>query len=94
MLTAGLMLISPLAQAQINLGEQVLSESKEAMTDLLDSLVELLQVVMGIGAIVVLAIVIFQVFKGEREAAQKLAWWVVGLTLGFTLLTVVSNLIS
>ena len=94
MLTVGLMLISPLAHAQLNLGEEVLTESTEAMTDLLDSLVELLQVVMGIGAIVVLVIVIFQVFKGEREAAQKLAWWVVGLTLGFTLLTVVANIIS
>ena len=96
MLSFGLMLVAPLANAQggKNLGEEVLTEGKDALVDLMDSLVNLLQVVMGLGAIVVLAIVIFQVFKGEREAAQKLAWWVVGLTLGFTLLTVVSNLVS
>ena len=94
LLSMGLALISPMAQAQTNLGQEVLESSTDALKDLLDSLVTLLQVVMGLGAIVVLAIVIFQVFKGEREAAQKLAWWVVGLTLGFTLLTVVQNLIA
>ena len=94
LLSMGLALISPMAQAQSNLGQEVLESSTDALKDLLDSLVTLLQVVMGLGAIVVLAIVIFQVFKGEREAAQKLAWWVVGLTLGFTLLTVVQNLIA
>jgi small-conductance mechanosensitive channel len=94
LLSMGLALISPMAQAQSNLGQEVLESSTDALKELLDSLVTLLQVVMGLGAIVVLAIVIFQVFKGEREAAQKLAWWVVGLTLGFTLLTVVQNLIA
>ena len=91
----GLALISPFAaQAQNNLGQAVIEDSTDALKELLDSVVTLLQVVMGLGAIVVLAIVIFQVFKGEREAAQKLAWWVVGLTLGFTLLTVVQGLIA
>ena len=93
LLSLGLALIGPLAQAQ-DLGEQVISSSTEALKGLIDSLVSLLQVVMGLGAIVILVIVIFQVFQGEREAAKKLAWWVLGLTLGFTLLTVVSNLIK
>lgn len=95
LLSFGATLLAPVAQAQsTNLGDEVLTESKNALVELMDSLVSLMQVVMGLGAIVVLAIVIFQVFKGEREAAQKLAWWVVGLTLGFTLLTVVSNLVQ
>ena len=96
LLSMGLALISPfVAQAQgTNLGQAVIEDSTDALKELLDSVVTLLQVVMGLGAIVVLAIVIFQVFKGEREAAQKLAWWVVGLTLGFTLLTVVQGLIA
>ena len=95
LLSFGATLLAPVAQAQsTNLGDEVLTESRNALVELMDSLVSLMQVVMGLGAIVVLAIVIFQVFKGEREAAQKLAWWVVGLTLGFTLLTVVSNLVQ
>lgn len=76
-----------------NLGKEVIESSASALYGLLDSIVVLLQIVMGLGAIVVLAIVIFKVFKGDREAAEKLAWWIVGLTLGFVLLTVVKNLI-
>lgn len=94
LLSMGLALISPFAAQAQNLGQAVIEDSTDALKELLDSVVTLLQVVMGLGAIVVLAIVIFQVFKGEREAAQKLAWWVVGLTLGFTLLTVVQGLIA
>lgn len=80
--------------AQDNLGKEVITNSTAALKDLLDSVVQLLRVVMGFGAIVVLAMVIFKVFKGDREAAEKLAWWVAGLTIGFVLLTVVSGLIS
>lgn len=84
--------VSAMAETE-NLGEQVITEASGALYGLLDSVVKLLQIVMGLGAIVVLAIVIFKVFKGDREAAEKLAWWVAGLTLGFVLLSVVSNLI-
>lgn len=76
-----------------NLGEQVIDEATDALSELVSSVVTLLQVVMGLGAIVVLAIVVFHMFKGDREAAEKLAWWVAGLTIGFVLLSVVSNLI-
>lgn len=81
------------AQTGENLGKEVIESSASALYDLLESVVTLLQIVMGLGAIVVLAIVIFKVFKGEREAAEKLAWWIAGLTLGFVLLIVVKNLI-
>lgn len=93
-LIALLALTEPLAIAQDDLGTQVLDSSREALRGLLDSLVSLLQVVMGLGAIVVLAIVVFKVFKGDREAAEKLAWWVAGLTIGFALLTVVKNIVG
>lgn len=83
----------PAFSAGDNLGKQVLEEATSSLADLIDTVVTLLQVVMGLGAIVVLAMVIFKVFKGDREAAEKLAWWVAGLTIGFVLLSVVSNLI-
>lgn len=77
-----------------NEGVQVLNSAKQGLSNLLDTLVGLLKVVMGLGALVVLAIVIFKVFKGDREAAEKLAWWVAGLTLGFVLMTVVQNIVK
>jgi len=92
-LSAALSLSSAAGYAQDNLGVEVLDSAKDGLVELLDSLVTLLQVVMGLGALVCLTIVIFKVFKGDREAAEKLAWWVAGLTIGFVLITVVKNLI-
>lgn len=84
---------SSLFAADDDMGRQVIQGATSALQGIVEDVVKLLQVVMGLGAIVVLGIVIFQVFQGEREAAKKLAWWVAGLTIGFVLLTVVSNLI-
>ena len=82
------------ALAQANIGETVLNESADSMKNLVGSLVRVLQVALGLGALVTLVIVVFNLFKGEREAAQKVAWWVVGLALGFALLTVVATVID
>lgn len=76
-----------------NFGVEVLTQSKTKLQELIESLVQLLQVVLGLGALVTLVMVIFNILKGEREAAQKIAWWVVGLTIGFVLITVVKNLV-
>lgn len=91
--TAMVALTSAPAFAQSDLGNQVLSQSTTALKGIVANVVSLLQVVLGLGALVTLAIVIFNVFKGEREAATKIAWWVAGLTIGFVLLTVVKNIV-
>lgn len=75
-------------------GSEVINASTTALLGIVQDVIRLLRVVLGIGALVTLVIVIFQVFKGEREAASKIAWWVAGLTLGFVLLSVVGNLIG
>ena len=38
--------------------------------------------------------VIFNMFKGEREAASKLGWWVAGFAIGFVLIEVVKNVVG
>jgi small-conductance mechanosensitive channel len=82
------------SMAQDTYGSQVITSTTTQLRNLTSSITTLLRVVMGLGALVTLTIVIFKVFKGDREAAEKLAWWVAGLAIGFVLLTVVSNLIS
>lgn len=77
-----------------NLGQQVLEKSSTQLTQLLTSVTKLLQIILGLGALVTLVMVIFNIFKGEREAATKIAWWVAGLTLGFVLITVVAGLVQ
>ena len=81
------------AAGQSSIGSEVLDSASDELTGLLTSLVRLLQIVMGLGALVVLAMVIFKIFKGDREAAEKLAWWVAGLALGFVLISVVAGIV-
>lgn len=74
-------------------GNQVISTVNTQLRGMFDSIVQLLQIILGIGALVTLVMVLFQVFKGEREAASKIAWWVAGLAVGFVLITVVKNIV-
>lgn len=90
MLTSGYTGFAQAGSVQ-DIGGTILDESTSAMSRLLTGFGRFLQVALGLGALVTLVIVIFNVFKGEREAAQKIGWWVVGLALGFTLITVVIN---
>ena len=77
-----------------NPGKTILSDSTKKLQGLLTDVTKLLQVILGLGALVTLVMVIFNIFKGEREAATKIAWWVAGLTLGFVLITVVASLVQ
>lgn len=77
-----------------NPGKTILSNSASKLQGLLTDVTKLLQIILGLGALVTLVMVIFNIFKGEREAATKIAWWVAGLTLGFVLITVVASLVQ
>lgn len=72
-------------------GKLLLDNSNKALKTLVDSLITLMRTVIGLGAIIVLGMVIFKLFKGEKESAEKLAWWVAGLTIGFALLSVIKE---
>ena len=74
-----------------DIGSELLNSSADSMKNLIAGLVRVLQIALGLGALVTLVMVIFNLFKGEREAAQKVGWWVVGLALGFALISVVAN---
>lgn len=54
------------------------------------SIISLLTKALGIGALISFVIVIVKIFNEDREAAKKLAWWVIGFTLGFVGLKVVA----
>lgn len=94
LLTLGLYLIAPFTSSAQNEGVEVLENSASAILELIDPLVRFMQIIMGAGAIVVLGIVIFKVYNGDTEAPKKMAWWILGVTLGFTLITVARGLIK
>ena len=86
--------IPAMAAKSDSMGRELLTETNDALGNILEDLATLLQTIMGLGGLVVLVTVIFKVFKGDREAAEKLAWWAAGLVIGFVLITVVKNLIK
>lgn len=78
------------AFAQVD-GAELLNAGTSAGQQLLTALVRFLQIGLGLAALVTLVMTIYNVFKQEREAATKLIWWVVGLAIGFGLLTALAN---
>ena len=54
----------------------------------------LLRIVMGIGALIAIVILVFNIMGGKPESARKLAWWFAGLTLGFILLSILQGLLT
>lgn len=93
-LTTGNVAFGQTAMNTDNPGKTILSNSASKLQGLLTDVTKLLQIILGLGALVTLVMVIFNIFKGEREAATKIAWWVAGLTLGFVLITVVAGLVQ
>lgn len=90
----GLFLMCTAAFAETDYtGANVLTGISDSLSSIVENVVNLLRIVLGLGALVTLVIVVFKIFKGEREAAEKIAWWVAGLTIGFVLLSVVKGLI-
>lgn len=48
----------------------------------------LLKYVLGIGALCTLVGIVINLMKGEKESAEKLIYWTLGLSVGFTLIAI------
>lgn len=64
------------------------------MKSLYGSLATLLKIAIGIGALVVLAMIVFRIMQGDRESAGKLAWWLIGLAFGFIMINALQGVAS
>ena len=85
-------LFSAVANAQ-NEGMQVLQEADNALRNLEGTLVNLLKGLIGLGALITLAMLVFKLLKKDREAAESIAWWVGGFTIAFVLISVVEGIV-
>lgn len=56
------------------------------------SLGNLLKIALGIGAMVVLVMIVLRIMRGDKESAAKLGWWLLGLAFGFTMITFLQNM--
>ena len=69
----------------------VVEQTTEAMAGIVPSVMNVLKIGVLIGAGISLLLVVFNILGGERDAAKKAGWWLVGLLIGFVALTVLSN---
>jgi len=95
-LTAVLRFLSVLSPAVLQ-GTTVMAqgewdEATRGINSLYNSMGNLLMVVMGIGALIVLVMIIFNVMKGDKESAHKLFWWLLGLAFGFVMMAFLKGL--
>lgn len=71
----------------------VLDSISNQMESMVSTVITIARIGMIIGGVILLIMVIFNLFKGERDAAGKLGWWVVGLAIGLGILTIVQGFI-
>lgn len=88
-------IISTTASAQAsagvgaNIGEEIGEAAASSMSSIGLIIARLFTGALLIGALVSLALAIINFMKGEREAASKLAYWFVGLMIGFALVAII-----
>lgn len=58
------------------------------------SMYRLLEVVMGLGALIAVARVAVKMYQGEKEAASRLVWWFIGFVFGLVMLAVIKGLFN
>ena len=68
---------------------QLLSEITNGVTGIGNSLVSLLQAVLGLTGIIMLVVAGVHFMKGDREASQKLTYWGAGLIIVLILMSIV-----
>lgn len=90
--SCSVVLLSAVVHAQ-NEGQQVLSAADQGLRSLETTLVSLLKGLIGLGALITLAMLVFKLLKKDREAAESVAWWVGGFTIAFVLISVVQRIV-
>lgn len=75
-------------------GNAVLQQISNSMGSMVGSVITIARIGLIIGGAILLIMVIFNLFKGERDAAGKLGWWVVGLAIGIGILTILEGLVG
>lgn len=74
-------------------GNAILDGTQSTLAGLVESVIRVVQTLLAIAAIVSLFVVIYNIWKQERDAAQKAIWWVVGFAAGWAGLMLVGNIV-
>ena len=71
--------------------EAILRGSASSMAGIVPGIIKALKYAVLIGGAISLLLVVFNIIQGERDAAKKAGWWLVGLGLGFAILSVLET---
>ena len=69
----------------------IMSNTTSRLAGLVPSIMNVLKIGVLIGGGIALLLVVFNILSGERDAAKKAGWWLVGLLIGFVALSVLAN---
>ena len=78
----------------VNYGNDLLDQTRQGLSGMLDNITKVSMVLLGIGGIVILVVVVYDVIKGERDAASKLGKWLIGIAIGFLLMYALQQVIQ
>lgn len=80
------------AQTTDPITQQIMEQSTSGLQGMVPQIVRILKIIVVIGGAISFLVVIFNIIQGERDAAKKAGWWLVGLALGFTALSILGNI--
>ena len=75
-------------QGAVAFAQDEWDDAVDGIYSLYSSVGKLLTLVMLVGSLLVLVMIVVNIMKGEREAAVKLAWWLLGLAFGLIMMSI------
>lgn len=85
---------APAALAQDAVGDLILSQTEQGLVGIVPGIIRVLKIIVIIGGAISLLLVVFNIIQGERDSAKKAGWWLVGLVLGFIVLTILGGAVT
>ena len=71
--------------------ENFMVEAGSQMSSIGTAMVRVIKIGLAMAGLVTLLMAIINVTKGERESAGKIAWWVVGIAIGYLFISLLQN---
>ena len=82
------------ATAAAQTGADFMSGAATEMSTIGIQMIRVVKIALAMAGLVTRILAIINVTKGERESAGKLAWWIVGIALGYLFISMLENRMS
>ncbi len=69
----------------------ILDQTTSGLQSITPRIMSVLKVVTLIGGGISMLMIIFNIIQGERDAAKKAGWWLVGMVIAFIVFTIIGN---